>query len=54
MLFTVTAVGNNDGENTRASACLHLMKGPHDDNLNQSNHCMAIERGIYNATTQSN
>ena len=34
----VYAAGYGDGEGTHVSVFLHLMKGPHDDKLEQSGH----------------
>ena len=36
MFLTVNAAGYGDGEGTHVSVYLHLMKGPHDDKLEQS------------------
>ena len=38
MRLEVSAAGSNDGEGTHVSVYLHLMKGPHDDKLEQSGH----------------
>ena len=38
MRLRVSAAGSNDGEGTHVSVYLHLMKGPHDDKLEQSGH----------------
>ena len=38
MCFKVFAAGVGDGEGTHVSVFLHLMKGPHDDKLEQSGH----------------
>ena len=38
MCLRVDAAGNGDGEGTHVSVYLHLMKGPHDDKLEQSDH----------------
>ena len=38
MRLGVSAAGSNDGEGTHVSVYLHLMKGPHDDKLEQSGH----------------
>ena len=38
MCLRVDAAGYGDGEGTHVSVYLHLMKGPHDDKLEQSDH----------------
>ena len=38
MCLRVDAAGYGDGEDTHVSVYLHLMKGPHDDKLEQSGH----------------
>ena len=38
MCLKVLAAGYGDGEGTHVSVFLHLMKGPHDDKLEQSGH----------------
>ena len=38
MRLNVYAAGNEDGKGTHVSVYLHLMKGPHDDKLEQSGH----------------
>ena len=38
MSLNVDAEGHGDGEGTHVSVFLHLMKGPHDDKLEQSGH----------------
>ena len=38
MFLRVRAAGNDDGEGTHVSVYLHLMNGPHDDELKQSGH----------------
>ena len=38
MCLRVDAAGNGDGEGTHVSVFLYLMKGPHDDKLEQSGH----------------
>ena len=38
MFFRVYAFGDGDGEGTHVSVYLYLMKGPHDDKLEQSGH----------------
>ena len=38
MCLRVDAAGYGDGEGTHVSVYLHLMKGPHDDELEQSGH----------------
>ena len=38
MYLRMYAAGNGDGEGTHVSVYLHLMKGPHDDKLEQSGH----------------
>ena len=38
MCLKVYAAGNGDGEGTHVSFFLYLMKGPHDDKLEQSGH----------------
>ena len=38
MCLRVDAAGYGDGEGTHVSVYLHLMKGPHDDKLEQSGH----------------
>ena len=45
MCFRVFAAGYGDGEGTHISIALHLMKGPHDDKLEQSGHWPL--RGIF-------
>ena len=45
MRLGVSAAGSNDGEGTHVSVYLHLMKGPHDDKLEQSGHWPL--RGIF-------
>ena len=38
MSLIVSAAGNGDGKGTHVSVLLYLMKGPHDDKLEQSGH----------------
>ena len=38
MCLRVDAAGNGDGKGTHVSVYLYLMKGPHDDELEQSGH----------------
>ena len=52
MCLIVDAAGYGDGEGTHVSVFLYLLKGPHDDKLEQSGHWPLRGTFIYNRTTQ--